>query len=105
MRLLTKDLRRRLPRLAATDGQGMNALARVHFFVPGSGWDWYATEFDGRDLFFGLVRGHVIELGYFSLRELDSVRTSWGLRVERDLHWQPRTLREIEVLLEAQGHG
>jgi hypothetical protein len=45
--------------------------------------------------FFGLVDGHEKELGYVALSELESVRGPMGLPVERDLHWQPKTLEEI----------
>ena len=44
-----------------------------------------AFEFDGHDLFFGLVEGHVKELGYFSLSELQRVKGPMGLPIERDL--------------------
>jgi Protein of unknown function (DUF2958) len=40
-------------------------------------------------LCFGLVDGHERELGYFSLDELEDVRGSMGLRVERDLYFTP----------------
>ena len=45
--------------------------------------------------FFGLVDGHVKELGYFSLTELESVNGPMDLPIERDLHWQPETLEQI----------
>jgi hypothetical protein len=41
------------------------------------------------------VDGHDKELGYFSLSELEGVTGLMGLPIERDLHWQPRTLKEI----------
>ena len=49
----------------------------------------------GDDIFFGLVEGHDKELGYFSLSELEGVTGPMGLPIERDLHWQPKTLKEI----------
>ena len=52
-------------------------------------------EFDGDDLFFGLVDGLERELGYFSLSELQKARGPLGLPIERDLHWRPKTLAEI----------
>ena len=53
--LLTKADRRALPPLGANEELGLAALARVKFFTPASSWTWYASEFDGDDLFFGLV--------------------------------------------------
>jgi hypothetical protein len=95
MQLLTKELRRKLPRLGATSEQGMEALealAMVKFFTPDSSWTWYATEFDGEDTFFGLVDGLYLEFGTFSLTELQEVRGKLGLPVERDKFFKPTPL-------------
>lgn len=67
----------------------------MKYFSPDSGWTWYASEFDGDDLFFGLVAGFEVELGYFSLSELTSVKGSLGLPIERDLYFQPTTLTDL----------
>ena len=91
MKLLTKELIKKLPKLNAQEGKGMNAIAYIKFFALFSDWTWYATEFDGEDIFFGLVRGFEQELGYFSLSELES----WGYMVERDLYFTPTTLYKL----------
>ena len=44
------------------------------------------------------VVGLDVEIGYFSLRELQSVRGSWGLPIERDLSFEPKSLRELKSL-------
>ena len=93
--LLTKADRRALPPLGANEELGLAALARVKFFTPDSSWTWYASEFDGDDLFFGLVDGIEPELGYFSLSELQGIRGKLGLPVERDRFFEPRSLREL----------
>lgn len=93
--LLTKALRRRLPPLYATEGQGEAALAIVKFFTPDSNWYWYGVEFDGDDVFFGLVIGHEVELGDFRLSELAELTGPWGLPVERDRWFQPTPLKAI----------
>lgn len=95
MKLLTQEIREKLPPLYSQEKLGGKAVAYVKFFTPDSNWTFYATEFDGHDTFFGLVDGHYKELGYFSLSELQSVRGPLGLPVERDLYWQPKTLEEI----------
>jgi len=95
MKLLTKEIRRKLPPLYSQDGKGGKAVALVKYFTPSSSWTWYASEFDGEDTFFGLVDGQFKELGYFSLKELEEVRGPMGLPIERDLYWQPKTLEEI----------
>lgn len=97
MQLLTQELRKALPPLYSGEEQGTGALALVKFFTPDAGWTWYASEFDGEDLFFGLCVGDVPELGYFSLSELERVRGKFGLPVERDISFEPTPL---EVLLQ-----
>ena len=96
MMLLTQAIRKALPPLYAQDGKGGDAVAYLKLFTPDSSWTWYATEFDGEDQFFGLVRGHETELGYFSLRELESVTGPLGLPIERDRHFGKHTIGEAK---------
>jgi len=70
---------------------------RSKFFTPDSNWTWYAQRVRWGRYFFGLVSGFEIELGYFSLKELQEVRGLLGLPIERDMYFDPRTLG---VLLE-----
>ena len=95
MKLLTQELRRKLPPLYSQEDKGGKAVVHLKMFTPDSNWTWLATEFDGEDTFFGLVDGLEKELGYFSLSELESVNGSLGLPIERDLYFQPKTLEEI----------
>jgi len=41
------------------------------------------------------VSGLEVELGYFSLSELESVKGPLGLPIERDLFFEPQTLIEL----------
>jgi hypothetical protein len=111
MPLLTPEIRAKLPTLYANEEAGLDALAQVKFFTPDGGWTWYASEGADVDeygyfdtdkpkvdyLFFGLVAGLEIELGYFSLSQLESIRGKLGLPVERDLDFQPTSLRELQA--------
>lgn len=100
MELLPKEIREALPELYANEELGLQAQAIVKYFAPDSNWTWYASEFDGEDIFFGLVIGLEAELGYFSLTELKSVRGPLGLPIERDLYFKPRTLQELRTYYE-----
>lgn len=93
--LLDQENREKLPPLYSNEELGLLAQALVKFFTPDSNWTWYASEFDGDDTFFGLVAGLDVELGYFLLSELQSVRGPLGLPIERDLHFEPKTLKEL----------
>ena len=76
MLLLTQAIRQKLPPLYGNEEKGTDALAIVKFFTPDSGWTWYASEFDGDDLFFGLAVGVEPELGYFSCMKLKRFASS-----------------------------
>lgn len=95
MKLLTKEILEKLPKPYTQEEKGLDAVAIVKFFTPDSNWTWYATEFDGDDLFFGLVDGFEKEIGYFRLSELQSVKGALGLPIERDMYFKPKTLREL----------
>lgn len=98
MKLLTAELRARLPALYATEGtSAMEKHVYAKFFFPLGGWTWFVLEgsAEGDDfLFFGYVIGLEEELGYFSLRELEGIDIH-GLGVERDLYFTPGTLGEV----------
>ena len=84
-----------MTKLYENEEYGLGAKALVKFFTPDSNWTWYASEFDGEDILFGLVSGLEVELGYFSLSELEAVRGPLGLPIERDFHYAPQTLKEL----------
>ena len=99
-KLLDQKTRAKLPELYSQEEKGLDALAQVKFFTPDSNWTWYGTEFDGEDIFFGFVSGTFDELGNFSLSELEEHRGRMGLPIERDLYFEPKTLKELMELHE-----
>jgi hypothetical protein len=93
--LVPPEIAERLPPLYANEGQGEDAIAHLKLFTPWTNWTWYGSEYDPEQrLCFGVVVGHERELGYFSISELEEIRGPGGLRIERDLYWRPRPLRE-----------
>ena len=93
--LLPIEIREQLPQLYSGEELGLMAQAIVKYFTADSIWTWYASEFDGQDIFFGLVSGITEELGYFSLSELEKIRGPHGFPIERDLFFEPKTLKEL----------
>lgn len=109
MELLTPELREQIPKLYSQE-QSPDPTVWVKFFTPWSNWTWYVTEGqqesaeDGGDFtFFGWVVGHDRELGYFSLMEMQSITGPGGLRIERDLYFEPCPLSEVKRLYEPGG--
>jgi hypothetical protein len=94
--LLPPEIAATIPPLYSQEEQGENAIAVLKLFTPWTRWTWYAIEYDHEQrLFFGLVRGQEIEFGFFSIDEIEAIRGPGGLRIERDLHWTPKPLKEI----------
>jgi hypothetical protein len=97
--LLTQEIRDALPPLYNSEKHPeRESVAIAKFFSPYSQWTWYVVEFDGEDLFWGLVDGFEMEYGYFSYSELEAVTVFGGVpAIERDCHWSPRPVKEIEA--------
>ena len=95
MKLLTKTIEKKLPKLYTSENIE-DTMVVCKFFQPWGEWTWYAIEFDGKDTFFGYVQGWEGELGYFSLSELKSVIGPFGMKIERDLYFQPQKLSKIK---------
>lgn len=105
MKMLTRELEAVLPPLRSTDGKPEEeVMVLAHYFA--SSWDWWVTEYDPETrTFFGLVRGFEIELGYFSLDELEEnscERRPLG-GVERDFYWTPKSLKAVREKLQGGG--
>jgi hypothetical protein len=106
---LTQALRTSLPALYSQENTPDPRVV-CKFFTPDAGWTWYVIEGSPVDangyydtdkpkvdfLFFGLVSGLEVELGYFSLSELKRVRGKFGLPIERDLYFEPTRLSEVK---------
>lgn len=98
MELLTAELRAQLPGIYA-QAEEPDPMVYAKFFTPDSGWTWYVTEGQEEEddfAFFGYVKGQCWELGYFSLKELQAVRGSLGLAIERDLDFTPVRWSEVK---------
>jgi len=90
MKLLTKEIENKLPKLYSQEHEE-NPVIIIKFFTPWSNWTWFAYEGEkqknGDWLFFGMVHGDEHEIGYFSLNELESVTGPFGLKIERDKYF------------------
>ena len=97
MKLLTKEIIKKLPKLYSTEAVPMDEkIVYVKFFNPCGIGTWYALEYDEDEkLFFGYVDLIEKEFGYFSLEELESIKLPFGLGIERDLYFNPTPLKEV----------
>jgi hypothetical protein len=91
MMLMTQAIRKALPPLYTNEKkEEKDTPVLLKIFNPYGRGTWYITEFDGDDTMYGLCCIHEAELGYVSLKELDSLKIKIGrfeFPLERDLHW------------------
>lgn len=101
MKLLTKEIMKKLPKLRSTSKKKPDQVQVIcKFFQPWGAASWFITEgekqSDGDWLLFGYVTGMAEdELGYVSLNELQSLHGPFGLKIERDISFGPATLADV----------
>ena len=109
MKLLTKEIRGKIPKIKATDGVPLEEkVVVVKFFDPTGSWTWYAVEGEavlddaGNEVdyeFFGLVDGLEKEWGYWTLNQLKEAKRGikglQSLPIERDLNYTGVKIKDI----------
>ena len=105
--LMPKAIEKSLPRLYTTEKELLgDRTAYARYFFPAGAYTAYLLEYDPKErIGFGAVTmGYGWELGNISIDEMEEVQVR-GLRIERDLHFSPTKLHQIEELEElVQGH-
>lgn len=104
--LMPGILLERLPKLYATEKVPLGErTAHARYFFPMGSYTAYLLEYDPKQrLGFGAVTmGYGWELGYMSLDEMQEVKVM-SLGIERDLHFSPKPLSQIEELSELVGN-
>lgn len=92
----------KIPKLYETDEIPLlEKTIHLHFFLGSS--DWYITEFDGDDTFFGYVilngDTQCSEWGYISFQELKDVKPGF-MEIDCELakYWKPKMIKNIKHL-------
>ena len=97
MRLMTKEIEKKA-RAQYPQGNDLESQKVVaKFFNPTGAWTWYLLNQDPEDpdYLWGIVKGHEVEIGSFSLSDLQNFRGRWGLGIERDYHFRPMPALEV----------
>lgn len=96
MSFIPENLLPKIPRLYETENQSAEQkIVWLRLYVPDNVWSLYIIEYDPEErLCFGLVEGFESEMGYFSLTELESIK-SQGMKVVRDKNFTPTTLDKL----------
>lgn len=103
MMLMTKAIEK-AARQQYPQGANMDQKVVAKFFNPLNDWKWYLMNQDPEnpDYLWGIVKGHEIETGSFSLAELETIKLQFGLGIERDKYFKARPAQEV---LESLNNG
>ena len=106
MKLMTKEIEKKARGQypLGADFEGQKVVAK--FFNPTGSWTWYLMNQDPADpdYLWGIVRGYEIEIGSFSLSELQTFKGRWGLGIERDTSFKSIPAAEVWQKLQAGKH-
>jgi len=105
MKLMTKEISRKLQEQFPM-GSDFKQMVVAKFFDAGGSWVWYCMNQDpnDNDYLWGIVKGFEVEMGSFSLSELESYRGRFGLGIERDLYFTPIPASELWDKLNREVH-
>ena len=100
LKLLTESIKKKLIDNYNKQDGTLSFKAVVKLFNPSGTGRWFLSELNPNDnVAFGLCCFEFEELGYVSLEELKSLKTPFGLGIERDLYFKPnkKTLDECRT--------
>ena len=95
--LIPEEILKSIPDLYETE-RALNPICIIKLFTPDSTFAWHLIELSKDDMStcYGYVdSGFDKELGYFSLKEIESIKGPLGLKVERDVSFNPTALSLI----------
>lgn len=99
MKLMTKEIEKKAQAAFATysttELKDMQVVAK--FFNPCGSWTWYLLNQDPADpdYLWGIVSGNEVEMGSFSLSELQGFKGPLGIGIERDRWFKPMNAKEL----------
>ena len=97
MKLMTKAITKAAQEQYAKGSDLDSQKVVAKFFNPTGSWSWYLMnqDPDDPDYLWGIVKGFEVEIGSFSLSELQNFRGQFGLGIERDISFQPMPANEV----------
>lgn len=95
MELLTEELQEQAEK-QYSKGSDMDQMIVAKFFTPWAPWTWYLMNKEPEsDYCWGIVEGHAIEAGSFSLAELRGIAGPFEMEIERDLYFKPVIAKDL----------
>jgi hypothetical protein len=105
MKLLTKAIEQTAQKQYPL-GSDFNQKVVAKFFNPTGAGTWFLMNQDPEDpdYCWGIVKLHEVEVGSFSLAELQGYRGRFGLGIERDLSFKPMIASDVWTRLRNGEH-
>ena len=95
MKLVTKEIKEQAQE-QYDKGSDMEQMVVAKYFDPMGSWRWFLMNMDkDGDYCWGIVDGFAVEMGSFSMRELESIQLPLGLGIERDTSFEPVKASEL----------
>lgn len=90
MKLMTKAIEKKA-QAQYPQGSDFSQIVVAKFFDPCGSLSWYVVNQDPSDpdYLWGIVKGHAVESGSFSLSELQAFKGRFGIGIERDCYFTP----------------
>ena len=96
MKLLTKELLKKLPPIGHSIESKEEPQAIVKWFTPDSNWTWYVAEYNPENgMCWGLVDGFEKEFGFFTIDEIQKLKGPLKLPIERDMWFEKCNLNSL----------
>ena len=77
-------------------GSDMEQMVVAKFFNPVGSWTWYLMNMaENGDYCWGIVDGFAVEMGSFSIKDLEEQKLPLGRKIERDLYFEPMKASEV----------
>ena len=95
MKLLTKSITEKAKK-QYDEGSDMEQMVVAKFFNPIGNGTWYLMNLaDDEDYAWGIVDLFAVEVGSFSMRELQGIQLPLNMGIERDKYFEPMPANEL----------
>ena len=96
MKLLTKEITKKATEQYDKGSDMDEQMIVAKFFNPVGSWTWYLMNLhEDKDYAWGIVDGFAVEMGSFSMNELQDTKLPLGLGIERDTSFKPVPASEL----------
>ena len=95
MKLMTKEIKEKAQK-QFDEGSDMEQMVVAKYFDAMGDWKWFLMNMKkDEDYCWGIVKGFEVEMGSFSMKELEELKLPFGMGIERDICFEPMKASEV----------